>query len=78
MSGGDLDGDVYMAIWEPEIVSQLKPESIQPPAVYDKYPDDYKEKPEDDIADHMKRYFEKDNLGHLSNLHLALCDALGP
>ena len=77
MSGGDLDGDVYMAIWEPEIVSQLKPGNIQPPAVYDKYPDDYVEKPDDDIADHMKRYFEKDNLGHLSNLHLALCDSIG-
>lgn len=30
------------------------------------------------IEAHIKKYFEKDNLGHLANLHLELCDQIGP
>lgn len=37
MSGGDLDGDVYMAIWDERIVSKLTPDMIKPPANYKKY-----------------------------------------
>jgi RNA-dependent RNA polymerase len=28
MSGGDLDGDVYLVIWEDLLVNELKPEMI--------------------------------------------------
>ena len=73
MSGGDLDGDVYMIIWEESIVNSITKEMIKKPAVYKKFEED-SEVLSDNIADHMRRYFEKDNLGHLSNLHLALCD----
>ena len=80
MSGGDLDGDVYLVIWEESMVNGLKtPEGqykIAKPACYKKFKEDKVELTE--IEDNIKRYFEKDNLGHLSNLHLALCDQLGP
>jgi hypothetical protein len=46
------------------------------PANYAKYKED-KGLESNKIEDHIKRYFEKDNLGHLSNTHLALCDQLG-
>ena len=73
MSGGDLDGDCYMVMWDEELISSLKPDMIKAPAVYKKYEDDSKID-SDKIEDHIKRYFEKDNLGHLANVHLALCD----
>ena len=76
MSGGDLDGDVYLAIWDKLIVDGISPDMIKEPAVYKKFPDDKKIN-SDKIEDHIKRYFEKDNLGHLSNLHLALADQIG-
>jgi hypothetical protein len=44
---------------------------------YKKYEDDSKLE-STKIEDHIKRYFEKDNLGHIANVHLALCDQLGP
>lgn len=73
MSGGDLDGDVYMCIWDSELVNSLPSENIRPPAVYKKYPED-KLVDSDEIVDHMKVYFQKDNLGTLAHLHLGLCD----
>ena len=76
MSGGDLDGDCFMVIWDEDILSKMHPDMIKPPAVYKKYEDDSKLE-SNRIEDHIKRYFEKDNLGHLSNVHLALCDQLG-
>lgn len=76
MSGGDLDGDCFMVIWDEEITSSLTSDLIKAPAVYKKYEDDTLAlmKTNNNIEDHIKRYFEKDNLGHLANAHLALCD----
>ena len=73
MSGGDLDGDCFMVMWDKEVLKYLTPDMIKAPAVYKKYNDDSQLK-SDKIEDHIRRYFEKDNLGHLANLHLALCD----
>lgn len=39
MSGGDLDGDVYLAMWDKGIIEHLTPDLIQPPANYDKFDD---------------------------------------
>mmetsp|Transcript_45998 Transcript_45998/g.33761 ORF Transcript_45998/g.33761 Transcript_45998/m.33761 type:complete len:107 (-) Transcript_45998:1068-1388(-) len=36
MSGGDLDGDVYMCIWEPSILEHMEMNMIYAPAVYEK------------------------------------------
>lgn len=68
MSGGDLDGDVYMCIWDKELVTAFKKENVEPPAQYGKFPDNKIVK-SDHIVDHMKVYFEKDNLGQLAHLH---------
>ena len=76
MSGGDLDGDVYLAMWDKLIVEDLNKVKIKEPANYKKYVDD-KALTSKNIEDHIKVYFEKDNLGHLSNMHLALADQAG-
>lgn len=36
MNGGDLDGDVYLAIWDAEILNHITPDKMHPPAEYDK------------------------------------------
>jgi len=56
MSGGDLDGDVYMAIWDELILSHLTKEQIKKPANYKKYMADV-DIESDKIEDHIKRYF---------------------
>ena len=62
-----------MALWDKAIVEHLTPSKMKDPAVYAKFPED-KEVLSNKIEDHIKRYFQKDNLGHLSNTHLALTD----
>jgi len=73
MSGGDLDGDVYFAIWDKLILESLSPDMIRDPGKYGKF-DDKTSLTSDKIEDHIARYFEKDNLGTLCNLHMQLCD----
>lgn len=73
MSGGDLDGDVYLAMWDEEILEHLTPDQIREPGKYGKF-DDKTSLTSDKIEDHICRYFEKDNLGTLCNLHMELCD----
>lgn len=74
MSGGDLDGDVYFVCWDQRITSHITNKTIQPPATYTK-PDFVKTKPaEESIADYFTFFLERDVLGQLANLHLALCD----
>ena len=77
MSGGDLDGDVYMVIWDENIVNSVK--DIYPPAPVEK-PDDLISKqvvdPKDNFAN-IKYYMGNDYLGELSNIHTVLCDHAG-
>lgn len=74
MAGGDLDGDVYFVSWDEQLLAHLSEDKMQPPARYTK-PDLIKEKPaEETIADYFTFYLERDVLGQLANLHLALCD----
>lgn len=78
MSGGDLDGDVYMVIFEERIVNQLSDNSIHAPAKYEKFVPKGEGLPKDsEISAHIAYYFSLDNLGSLSNMHLALCDYIG-
>ncbi len=49
---------------------------IRDPGKYAKF-DDKTSLTSDKIEDHIARYFEKDNLGTLCNLHMQLCDELG-
>ena len=74
MDGGDLDGDVYFVSWDKVLMQHLKPEMIEPPALYEK-PKLLKEYPDGDtLADYFVFYLERDVLGKIANLHLALCD----
>ena len=78
MAGGDLDGDVYFVCWDHRILNHLTQRSLYPPAMYTK-PDLIKEKPaEESIADYFTFFLERDVLGQVANLHLNLCDFLGP
>ena len=45
MNGGDLDGDVYIAIWDSEILSHLSQKDMYPPADYFKFIPDPKTLP---------------------------------
>jgi RNA-dependent RNA polymerase len=72
MSGGDLDGDVYMAIWDETIMDNLRESRIVDPACYQKN-EGQNDIKSDHIADHIQKYFKEDNLGILANLHLSLC-----
>lgn len=78
MSGGDLDGDVYFVCWEKSIIEHLSPDKMKEPAKYQK-PTFINEKPVDsnNIADYIVFYLERDVLGKLANMHLALCDQFG-
>ena len=78
MAGGDLDGDVYFVCWDKELIGKhLTKEMVQPPQKYEK-PTILKEKTEgNDIADYFLWYLERDVLGKIANLHLALCDYYG-
>jgi len=82
MSGGDLDGDVYMLIWDQEIVQGVKDargaEGMPEPAS-DETDEAQKEQLTEDIgaegygiADTLCGYFKRDKLGQMSNLHLTL------
>jgi RNA-dependent RNA polymerase len=75
MAGGDLDGDVYFVCWDEELMEKhLMPSMVLPPAKYEK-PKIIHEKPDGDtLADYFVFYLERDVLGKISNLHLALCD----
>lgn len=77
MSGGDLDGDQYFICWDKKLLSQEI--EIYSPASYtskgvtvDKPPIHTK-----NIADHLVFYLERDVLGKLSNMWVALCDKKG-
>ncbi len=75
MSGGDLDGDIYFVCWEKSILDNLSLDTnSNPPAQYSK-PTTMSERPDsENIADYFIFYLERDVLGKLANLHLALCD----
>jgi RNA-dependent RNA polymerase len=77
MAGGDLDGDVYFVSWDRDLLKYLTPENMMEPASYVK-PTVLKEKPDSEtLADYFVFYLERDVLGKLANMHLALCDLKG-
>ena len=77
MAGGDLDGDVYFVSWDETLLSHFKPEMVLEAQAYTK-PKILHEKPDGvTLADYFVFYLERDVLGKIANLHLALCDQLG-
>ena len=78
MAGGDLDGDVYFVCWDDKLLGKhLTKQMVQEPAKYEK-PKILTEKPDgDSLADYFVVYLERDVLGKIANLHLALSDYYG-
>ncbi|CDW77053.1 rna-directed rna polymerase [Stylonychia lemnae] len=78
MAGGDLDGDVYFVCWDKMLLDNIDPNNIEEPAKYEK-PQLITEQPADTshIADYYIFYLQRDVLGKLANMHLALCDQIG-
>ena len=71
MSGGDLDGDVYMCIWDKALVEAVK--EVHNPASTEKAETEPMAQ-KDHIVDYVAYYMQNDTLGELSNLHVAMCD----
>ena len=56
MAGGDLDGDVYLVVWEDILLNHLSFDKMIEPAVYQK-PTEIHERPEaDTLPDHFIFY----------------------
>lgn len=77
MSGGDLDGDTYHVMWDPELLRHVSADDIVAPADYSKS-ELLKEKPDgDSIADYFVFYLQRDVLGTISNMWVKMADLLG-
>ena len=72
LSGGDLDGDLYNVLYDPDLI----PKDIYDPADYppvDPVVIDRVVEPED-ITDFFITFMENDQLGRIANLHQVLAD----
>ncbi|TGZ78031.1 RdRP-domain-containing protein [Ascodesmis nigricans] len=73
LSGGDLDGDDYVVIWDPEFTDALMNEE---PASYSAPPKEKldREVQVEDIQKFFVQYMKNDRLGMIANCHLAWAD----
>lgn len=78
LSGGDLDGDIFNVIWDPEVLN------VNPP-LKSFYPADYpRQSPvsigrpvtQNDIADFFIDFIKTDHLGAIATRHMILADQL--
>ena len=74
ISGGDLDGDVYMVIWDENIVGQVQ-KTEKPKGIGGAQGRPNVNK--DDFVESIGFYLENNYLGELCNIHTALCDQIG-
>ncbi|KAL3487626.1 RNA dependent RNA polymerase-domain-containing protein, partial [Aspergillus germanicus] len=74
LSGGDLDGDLYNVIWDPEAV----PERVFAPADYPRFdPVDIKrEVTKNDMAEFFVDFMQSDRLGVIATKHMILADQM--
>lgn len=77
MSGGDLDGDVYMVIWDKKIVETVLeqkgnnfPEPMDDHAAWKEMYTEEIGNEGFDIVNSIAYYFQRDMLGQMANLHL--------
>ncbi|OQR81829.1 RNA-directed RNA polymerase, partial [Thraustotheca clavata] len=74
MASGDLDGDIYFAIWDQPLVCK---ENY--PAMIPRNPTSFNQiyaKNMNGVGHFFVNYMLKDNLGHISTMHVLLCDLL--
>ncbi|KAL7620981.1 hypothetical protein AAE478_008292 [Parahypoxylon ruwenzoriense] len=74
-SGGDLDGDDYFVIWDPQLIPT---EWNYPPMMHDTVkPMELKRDVRvSDLISFFVRYMKNDALSTIAHAHLAMCDAL--
>lgn len=74
LSGGDLDGDIFNIIWDPE----ASPAVTYPPADYPRVSpvDIGRVVTKDDMADFFINFMETDRLGVIATRHLIMADQL--
>ncbi|KAL5000778.1 RNA dependent RNA polymerase-domain-containing protein [Aspergillus recurvatus] len=74
LSGGDLDGDLYNVIWDPEAA----PKRVFAPADYPRIPPlDIKRRVErKDMADFFVEFMQSDRLGVIATKHMILADQM--
>jgi hypothetical protein len=72
LSGGDLDGDLYAIIWDPEV----KLQKTETPADYPRLPaiDIGRPVEQSDMADFFLTFMKSDQLGMISNRHKVYAD----
>ena len=72
LSGGDLDGDLYNVIYDP----QLQPERVHEAADYSRARELLLDRPVEkgDIIDFFLTFMQQDQLGRIASLHQALAD----
>ena len=72
LSGGDLDGDLYNVIWDP----QLQPKISHTPADYPRVPalDIGRLVERSDMTNFFVQFMENDQLGRIATLHQQLAD----
>jgi ASC-1-like (ASCH) protein len=81
MSCGDLDGDIYLIMWQKGLLDYIQPEDIHPPApLQDDHSvvgsvEEYLES--DDICDYMTYFFERNFLGLVANTWVKLAQQKG-
>ena len=75
-SGGDLDGDDYLIIWDPELLPAISHWNHDPmdfrPTVASQFPS--KEPTVDDMIEFFVTYMRNDRLPRIAHSHLALAD----
>ncbi|EQC30276.1 hypothetical protein SDRG_12126 [Saprolegnia diclina VS20] len=74
MSGGDMDGDLYFCLWDQRLVPAQDVPPMQPPAASLGIPPPSSAPGIQGIQDHFIRFLAHDNLGMISNMHLAIAD----
>lgn len=74
LSGGDLDGDIYNVIWDPQAV----PQQVFRPADYPRVAalDLGREVTKDDMADFFIDFIRQDCLGVIATRHMVLADQM--
>jgi hypothetical protein len=72
LSGGDLDGDLYNIIWDPDLIPTVTYQAADYPRVAAIELD--REVRPDDMSNFFVDFMETDQLGYISNLHLQISD----
>jgi RNA-dependent RNA polymerase len=76
MSGGDLDGDLYFAIWDSDLVPTraMEPMDYSVPSASEYGIGEPGEVTAHHISDFFVKYMKNDNLGRICNAHVAFAD----